>query len=112
MKHGTGEIVTAMIWLSLGAIFSLLLEIVYLSSGPFPFMVVIAYFFNGVLTKTAKLWSPWASYVPLAVWLVAFFVFMLGPGISGSQLVPSNIRTVLLLIAGIVGGVWPVPKSK
>lgn len=118
-----GEAIGGVIWLSVGALFSLVMEVVYLGarldipgigSVPFPWTIVAAWLFNGVLTKTARLWSTraWVALVPLAVWLIGFFGFLLLPGLSGDQLLGINMRTIVLLMAGIAGGVWPLIRLK
>ena len=52
-----GEAIAGLVWLSVGALVSLVLEVVYLNW----IWVVVALLFNAVLTKTARLWSEtWA----------------------------------------------------
>src|SRR5699024_8121633 len=69
-----------------------------------------------VLTKTARLWSPnvFIAAIPLAVWVLGFFGFLVIGSTTGDQWLGSNIRTVALLFAGIIGGIWPFvgPKSR
>ena len=114
-----GEAIGAMVWLGIGACVSLLLEVVYLESYvggvPMPLTILLAFGFNMVLTKTARLWSRgvlWVSCVPLAVWTLGFFALMFVLPLAGPHLVPDNILTLLLLLAGIMGGVWPVFRAK
>ena len=114
-----GEAAGAMVWLGIGALISLLLEVVYLNARvgtvPMPVTVLVAFGFNLVLTKTARLWSrgrAWVAYVPLAVWTVGFFALMFALPAAGPRLVPDNILTLLLLFAGIMGGVWPMFRVK
>ncbi|WIM69006.1 hypothetical protein QP027_03950 [Corynebacterium breve] len=102
----------------MGAIFSLLLEVVYLSTWiggfPFPYTIVVAFFFNMVLTRTALLWTDnvFVALIPLAAWIVGFVLLMFGVEVTGDMLMANNIRTVLLLFSGLAGGIVPVLKTK
>lgn len=104
-------------WLSLGALVSLLLEIVYLGTWigpvPVPYTIIIAFFFNQVLTKTARLWNQKVliALIPLIVWGLGYFLFTLGEGVTGDQLLGSNLRSLVLLFAGVAGGVWPIIRA-
>lgn len=113
-----------MVWLSLGALFSLMLEIVYLgarlpvpggTSIAFPVTIFIAFWFNGVLTRTAMLWTSqgakWTALIPLAAWILGFVLLLMGPEVTGDMLLASNIRSVLLFVVGVAGGLWPLVKS-
>ncbi|WP_018295874.1 hypothetical protein [Corynebacterium lubricantis] len=116
--YSRSEQVTGLTWLSFGAVFSLLLEVVYLGTWigpvPFPYTIVIAFFFNMVLTRTAKLWTEswFVALIPLGVWCLAFFGLMFGVEVTGDMLLANNIRTVLLLFLGILGGLLPVFRGK
>ncbi|QPK79916.1 hypothetical protein G7Y31_04275 [Corynebacterium lizhenjunii] len=105
-----GEKITGLVWLSVGALVSLLLEVVYLLD--FPLMIVIAALFNAVLTRTARLWSPqvWVGLIPLMVWVVGFGAVVIIP--SNIQALGNNILSLLLLFAGIAGGGWPFVARK
>ncbi|AKE38870.1 hypothetical protein [Corynebacterium camporealensis] len=118
-----GEAVMGLIWLSLAALTSLVLEVVYLGarlplpgdgSIAFPITILIAGWFNWVLTRTAKLWTTHMAVacIPLAVWLLGYFLLLLGVEITGDQMLANNIRSVLLLFAGVAGGVWPFFRAK
>lgn len=118
-----GEQVTGLIWLSLGALLSLFLEVIYLTaripladgaSIAFPITILIAAVFNVVLTRTARLWSDstYIAAIPLTVWGLGFFGLMLLVPITGDVIVGNNILSLLLLLAGIGGGVWPFLKQK
>ena len=118
-----GEQVTGLIWLSLGALLSLFLEVIYLTaripladgaSIAFPITIVIAAAFNVELTRTARLWSDstYIAAIPLIVWGLGFFGLMLLVPITGDVIVGNNILSLLLLLAGIGGGVWPFLKQK
>lgn len=119
----TGEVAGAFVWLALGAAFSTLLEVVYLGafitlpSGTrvaLPVTIVVAFFFNMVLSRTALLWTRRAGLaaIPLGVWAAVFFVLMFGVSVTGDQLVGSNARSLLLLVAGVAGGSWPLVAGK
>lgn len=95
-----GEAVAGLVWLSIGAAVSLLLEVVYLNW----IWVVAALLFNAVLTKTARLWSQRHALLPLGVWAVAFFVSL--------AVLPPTGWSFALLFAGVAGGVWPLLRAK
>ena len=109
-----GEKAAGLIWLSVGALISLLLEAVNLDTRivgiAVPFTVVIAALFNAVLTKTAALWSDHllVKLVPLIVWVVGFFVLLIALPARGAVVLPARPLTLLLLFAGLGGGVWPL----
>ncbi|KXI19861.1 hypothetical protein HMPREF3227_00024 [Corynebacterium sp. CMW7794] len=117
-----GEAVTGLVWLSLGAIFSLLLEVVYLgarlplgeTSIPFPVTIAVAFGFNLVLTRTALLWSrrTLVAAVPLIVWTLGFLALALAGGIGSLQALPATLSTILLFAAGVAGGGWPFFNGK
>ncbi|MCZ9296332.1 hypothetical protein [Corynebacterium yonathiae] len=118
-----GEQVTGLVWLGFGALLSVFLEVIYLTariplsdgaSVAFPITIVIAWWFNSVLTRTARLWSPapMVGAIPLIVWGLGFFAFMLLVPMTGDMLLANNILSLLLLLAGIGGGVWPFFKQK
>lgn len=118
-----GEVVGGIFWLSLGALVSLLLEVVYLGTWitlpgntqiAFPYTILIAFLFNMVLTRTSMLWTDIKSVaaVPLFTWVLGFAFILVWSVAVGDQLVGSNIRSVLLLFAGIAGGIWPLVKGK
>lgn len=118
-----GEAMSGLVWLSVAALISVLLEVVYLGTWvtlpggarlAVPYTILIAFLFNMVLTRTARLWTsnPAIALVPLYVWTAGFLALMFGVQVTGDQLVGSNIRSVLLLFAGAAGGVWPVVRGK
>lgn len=118
-----GEQIGGLVWLSIGALISLLLEIVYLGtrvelpggmSVALPWTIVAAVLLNAVFTRTARLWSrrPWVALVPLGVWCLGFLLFLALPALTGDQLLGNNMRTIVLLCAGIAGGLWPMSRAK
>lgn len=100
--HRPSEIFMGLFWLSIGAAISVLLEVVYLGTWiagvPVPFTIVLAFFFNLVLCRTAWLWSPRLALVPLGVWLLGYFLM--------GNMLGSNFRSIALLLFGIAGGVY------
>ncbi|OFQ43622.1 hypothetical protein HMPREF3155_12205 [Corynebacterium sp. HMSC06D04] len=117
-EYSRGEQITGLAWLCLGALTSLVLEVVYLTarlplpggtSVAFPITIVLAWWFNTVLTRTARLWSDnaYIGLVPLAAWLLGYFAFVLGVVVTGDIWLANNILSLLLLIAGIGGGIFP-----
>ncbi|MDO5668672.1 MAG: hypothetical protein Q4G50_01585 [Corynebacterium sp.] len=118
-----GEAIGGLVWLSVAAAISVLLEVVYLGTWvtlpggarlAVPYTIILAFLFNMVLTRTARLWNPApvVAAIPLYVWLGGYFALMMGVAVTGDQLVGSNIRSVLLLAAGVAGGVWPLVRAK
>ena len=118
-----GERVTGLVWLTVGALTSLVLEVVYLTarlplpdgaSVAFPITIVVAWWFNGVLTRTARLWSenPYIAGLPGLAWVAGFLAFMLGAAIGDGSLLANNILSLLLFAAGIAGSVWPFFASE
>ncbi|QNE89307.1 hypothetical protein H0194_09720 [Corynebacterium incognita] len=118
-----GEAIGGLVWLSIGALLSLLLEVVYLSTWlplpggttiPFPITIAVAFWFNGVLTKTARLWDrrQAIALIPGLVWVVGYFGLLFGVEFTGDQLMASDIKAVGLLLAGIAGAVWPILRVK
>lgn len=118
-----GEQIGGLVWLVVGALCSLTLEVVYLTarvpwfdgaSVAFPITILIAFWFNGVLTRTARLWSenPYIAGVPGLAWGAAFLAFMLGAAFGEGSLLANNILSLLLFVAGIAGSVWPFFASE
>ncbi|WP_235840511.1 hypothetical protein [Corynebacterium yudongzhengii] len=118
-----GEATGGIIWLSIGALFSLFVEMLYVGTWidvpglgmvPFPWTILLAFFFNMVLTKTASLWSQntWVRATPVIVWAVGFFAAVALAEVLGLQLLANNIRTIALLVTGIIGGVWPLLRTR
>ena len=125
--YSRAEAVGGLFWLCLGALMSLLLEVVYLGATipvgegrhlPFPVTLVIAFLFNWVLARTARLWSArfcseaLVTAVPVIAWGLGFLFFVFTEALGGDQMLGNNIRTLLLLLAGILGGVWPLLARK
>ena len=122
-EFSRGEAIGGLVWLSVGALLSLVLEVVYLGAHitmpngvriAFPLTVIVAWWFNKVLTKTARLWSSSSliAAIPLLGWVCGFFAFLIIWSTTGEQWLGSNIRTVALLFAGIIGGIWPFVGPK
>lgn len=117
------EAAGGLFWLSLAALISVLLEVVYLGSWitlpgghavAFPYTIAIAFLFTMVLSRTAVLWSDRMviAAIPLYVWIAGYTLLMMWPVFTGDHLLASSIRSVLLLAAGVVGGIWPLIKAK
>ena len=108
------EQVTGLFWLSLGALVSVLLEVVYLGTWiggvPVPYTIVIAFLFNMVLTKTGLLWSKnkAVALIPAYVWTAGYLILLMAESITGDQLLGNSLRSIALLIAGIIGASWPL----
>lgn len=117
------EAAFGLFWLALGALLSVLLEVVYLGTWltlpggkafAFPYPILLALLFNGVLAKTAMLWTKRnaVAALPLWVWIAGFFGLTFTSALSGDILVGANPRSLLLLLAGVVGGAWPLMKPR
>lgn len=113
--HSRREAVAGIVWLSIGAALSLALEVIYVGSAlGWVLAPAGALLFNSALTKTARLWSPkrWVALVPLAVWALGYFAaILLMPALRFTP-VPPNLSAVVLLLAGIAGGVYPLTKAE
>ncbi|WPF66954.1 MULTISPECIES: hypothetical protein [unclassified Corynebacterium] len=114
-----GEAALGLFWLALAALVSVLLEVMYLGTWitlpggakvAFPYMIAVAFLFNRVLSRTALLWTRNAAIagIPLWTWLAGYVALTMWVAVSGDQLVGNNIRSVALLIAGMIGGGWPL----
>lgn len=118
-----GEAVGALVWLSVGALLSMFLEVMYLGARvqlpngtalALPVTIFFALGFNYVLTRTAMLWTkrPGIGLLPLGVWTAGFLVMaVIGPAM-GDQWVVASARGVGLFFCGIVGGVWPLLRRQ
>lgn len=114
-EYAPGEAAAGLTWLSAGALVSLALEVAYVG-GMVGAIVspIAALLFNAVLTKTSRLWttSRLVALAPLGVWLAGFLVTILVLPAFGFSPVPPNAGAVLLLLAGLTGGVWPLLRAK
>ncbi|MFC3848693.1 hypothetical protein ACFORJ_00720 [Corynebacterium hansenii] len=121
---GRGEMITGIAWLSVASLVSLVLEVVYLgmrvdvagASIPVPWTIAAAYLFNLIITRTAMLWTKnrAIALVPMWAWIAGFVALFIWTGLpfGGDKVLGESIRTILLLIAGIVGGGWPLRHLK
>ena len=119
-----GEMITGIVWLSVAALVSLVLEVVYLGtridvgglSIPVPWTIAAAYLFNLIITRTAMLWtkSRNIAMVPMWTWIAGYVFLWIWTGLpfGGDQVLGETIRTIALLVAGIVGGGWPLRHPK
>lgn len=119
-----GEIPVALMWLSLAALVSLVIEVVFLGTWvtigsvtfPLPWTIVAAYVMNLILTNTALLWQVKreVAMIPTAVWLVGFGILLFWTALpfGGDQVLGSWLRTVVLLAAGAFGGLWPLRHAR
>ena len=118
-----GEATSALVWLAVAGLLSVLIEVVYLGTVitlpgvgevPLPWPVLAAALFNAVLTRTALLWRPprLVALLPLAAWCAGYALFFFGPEVTAQLLVENNILAIALLGAGLAGGFWPVFRVK
>lgn len=119
MRFPRGEIAVALVWLSIGAVISVLLEVVYLGTWwtvpgglriPAPWTILVAFFFTRVLSRTALLWTKRLAIaaIPAWVWLLGYLSLTFLQPVTGDILFPSDVRSILLLLAGLAGGAWPL----
>ncbi|MCK7642917.1 hypothetical protein JIM95_008400 [Corynebacterium sp. CCM 8835] len=122
-EHTTGEKVVGLAWLSVGALLSVLLEVVYVGARitvptgqtvAFPFTILIAFGFTLVLSRTALLWTEnrLVAGIPLGVWLLGYLALLIWPEVTGDIIVAQTLRGALLLVAGTAGGGWPLIRGK
>ncbi|SER76502.1 hypothetical protein [Corynebacterium cystitidis] len=113
-----GERVTAYGWLALGAAFSALMSLVYLDaqvgSVPFPYPIVLAFLFNLVLTRTALLWTDrrWVALLPVVCWVLVLFLLVFGVSMFGEVFFADEIRALVLVLSGLIGGLFPALRSQ
>ena len=118
-----GETATGLLWLSIGSVVSVLMEIVYLTarlplpdghSVAFPVAIAVAFFLNLAISRTALLWTPVRAVaaIPVVMWLAGYFLFALAPTLGGHIHMMSDLRSVLLLVCGLAGGCFPLWTPK
>ena len=109
-----GEKITAFVFLSLGALALLSIEVPYLHQWvhigsiafPLPWTLLLAFFGNQVLLKTGLLWTKnrTIAAIPLWVWLVAWFALLMWTGLpfGGDEALGASLRTLMLPVAGLL----------
>lgn len=114
------ETISGILWLSIGALFGLFVEILYVGTRimvgdmavPIPWTIIFAFFFNLAISKTARLWTDnlWVAGIPLLVWIFGFMLITAWPslGITDDQLTPQTVWSILVFIVGMAGGAWPL----
>ena len=115
-----GEVTTAMVWLSVAAVTSLIIEVVFLGTWvsvagraiPMPWTIPVAYVMNLIITNTALLWTRnrRLAAVPIYVWALGWLalqLWMVAP-FGGDMAMGPWLRSIALLAAGVAGGVWPL----
>lgn len=119
-----GEVSGALVWLSAAAVVSLILEVVFLGAWvhigslavPMPWTIPVAYIANLIITNTALLWTQERAKaaVPVIAWTVGFAVLLFWSAMpfGGDMVLGQWLRTVVLLAAGVIGGVWPLRRVR
>ncbi|WP_245532340.1 hypothetical protein [Corynebacterium caspium] len=81
---------------------------------PFPWTILVAAFFNVVLTRTARLWSKrvWVAAIPTIIWFLIFLLLAFGGSSAISPLLFPSARMILLFTAGMMGGLGPLIVAK
>ncbi|WP_295642586.1 hypothetical protein [uncultured Corynebacterium sp.] len=120
MDTTRGEKISGIVWLTIGALAGLFISVLYLgtrftiggTSWPLPWTIVFAGWFNSVISRTAMLWTPNRAIagIPVMVWLIGFVVLSAWPFLpfAKSVLVPSTLWSMLVLVVGLAGGMWPL----
>lgn len=118
-----GERIAGIVWLTIGSLFGLFISVLYVgvrlpvgdSSIPVPWVVIFAFGLNFVISKVALLWTPnrLISGIPLLAWIIGYVVLSAWAflPLGGDTLVPSSLWSVLLMISGMLGGMWPLLPS-
>lgn len=114
------ERISGIAWLTIGGLFCLFISVLYIgtrlslgqASIPVPWTVVFAFFMNRAITKTALLWTDnrMVAGIPMWVWISGFVVLAAWPTLpfGGDTLVAGSIWALALMIAGAIGGMWPL----
>ncbi len=119
-----GERIAGITWLTVGSLFCLFICVLYVGarvevsgrSIPTPWPVLFAPWFNLKITRTALLWTKNIAVagIPIVVWFLGFLLLIMWPELSGGAgptFLPATIWTMLMLIAGMAFGAWPLrPK--
>ena len=115
-----GEVTVALVWLSLAALAALVIEVVFLGAWitigsvaiPLPWTIPLAYIANLIITNTALLWTRDRSKaaIPTVIWVLGFAGILLWAVLpfGGDLAMGQWLRTVLLLVCGVLGGAWPL----
>lgn len=109
---------SALVWLSAFGLIGALIAAVYLGktveiagrSYPFPVPIVVAPLGTAILTRTALLWRPRrpVALVPTVVWAASLLGFLATPTISAISGGGGEGRSIILLVAGLLGGLIPL----
>lgn len=114
------ETIAGIVWLSIGILFGLFIEILYVGTRitvggvgvPVPWTIIFAVLFNLVISRTARLWTDnlLIAGIPLLVWIFGFMLVTAWPalGITDDQLTPQTVWSILVFIGGMAGGAWPL----
>ena len=120
MDTTRSETIRGITWLCIGALFGLFIAVIYAGTRvtvgdvdiPIPWTILFAGWFNWVISRTAKLWtdSHVVAATPIGVWALGFVLVTAWPslGITDDQLTPQTVWSILVFIAGLAGGAWPL----
>ncbi|MEJ5919422.1 MULTISPECIES: hypothetical protein [unclassified Corynebacterium] len=119
-----GEAGTAIVWLCVAALVTLLLEVVYLGQWwtingvaiPVPWTIPVAYVMNLILTNTALLWTSKRTLAaaPVWCWVAGYLIITAWTSLpfGGDAAYGPWLRAIALLAAGVAGGAWPLRHSR
>lgn len=119
-NFSSGEVRIALVWLSIAALIALVIEVVFLGvrvtvgglAIPCPWTIPLAYVVNLIIINTSLLWTRnrKLAVVPVAVWTAGYGALLLWAAVPGGGDLAMGqwLRTILLLAAGVFGGVWPL----
>lgn len=114
------ERIAGIVWLTIGALFCLFVSVLYIGSRvtigsvnlPLPWTILFAGLMLYVLSKTALLWTDnkLIAGIPAATWLAGFVILAAWPALplGGDMIVPASLWAMLLMIAGMIGGGFPL----
>ena len=104
----------AIAWLSIGAMIAVLLQVTSINAAWGIPSIATAFLFQGVVTRTGRLWTSKSVrvLVPTLVWAACFAMLYFGVDVTSDILNNNSIRALALLTAGCLGGVWPLLRRK
>lgn len=106
---------SGLMWLSVGAVGSGLVEVASISSLYGVPSILAAAGLGAVFTRTALLWTRGrvlGALIPLLAWICGFLLLAVGPEVTAAIIAEYKIRCVILLAAACAGAVWPIVARK
>lgn len=107
-----GEARAGIAWLCGFALVSVLVEVGTLGTLWGVPSIVAAGVLGAVWTKGAGLWSSKSKVLPTLTWVTGYALLYLGPEVTRELMREHYIPALILLAAGIAGGMWPMLRAK